>query len=71
MSYQPRNRYGSPQRTAADHRQALKLMLFSCRPHMLDIYTVDSLQRTHSKLSVKEIEYELLIARQKRAGEAR
>lgn len=45
-------------------------MLYGCRPAALDRFTVDGLAATHS-VPVREVEYELTIARQKRAGEAR
>ncbi len=57
--------------TAAQHKTQLISLLYSCRPHMLDRYTAEELHRTHSKMSLREVEYELTIARQKRAGEAR
>lgn len=65
------NQYAPRVRTAEDQRNDLQLLLFNCRPHMLDRYTVDELLRTHSKLPVKEVEYRLTIARQNRAGEPR
>lgn len=71
MNHHQPNRFQPPQRTAADQRHDLHMLLYQCRPHMLDAYTVDSLLRTHSKLKAKEVEYLLTIARQNRAGEAR
>lgn len=70
MRQQP-NRFQPPQRTAEDQRNDLRLMLYQCRPHMLDQYTVDGLLRTHSKLKAKEVECLLIVARQNRASEAR
>lgn len=68
MRTQP-NRFQPPQRTAADQRTDLQMMLYQCRPGMLAQYTVEGLLRTHSKLKAKEVEYLLTIARQNRAGE--
>ncbi|ODP39272.1 hypothetical protein [Sphingomonas turrisvirgatae] len=65
------SRYGSAEMTGAQHKAQLTRLLYECRPHMLDRYTVDELLRTHSKVPRREVEYLLTIARQKRAGEAR
>lgn len=67
----PASRWASPQMTAAQHRTQLTSLLYSCRPHMLDRYTAEDLHRTHSKMPLREVEYLLIVARQKRAGEAR
>lgn len=64
-------RWAAPQMTAAQHKTQLISLLYSCRPHMLDRFTAEDLHRTHSKMALREVEYELTIARQKRAGEAR
>lgn len=63
------SRYGTNPETVAEARARLVQLLYCCRPHMLDVHTVDSLARTHSKVPLREIEYQLTIARQKRAGE--
>lgn len=68
---QPASRWGAPQMTAAQHKTQLISLLYSCRPHMLDRFTAEELHRTHSKMSLREVEYALRIARQKRSGEAR
>lgn len=68
---QPASRFAAPQMTAAQHKTQLISLLYSCRPHMLDRYTAEELHRTHSKMSLREVEYALTIARQKRAGEVR
>ena len=64
-------RWAAPQMTAAQHKTQLISLLYSCRPHMLDRYTAEELHRTHSKMALREVEYLLIVARQKRAGEAR
>ena len=68
---QSASRFAPPQMTGAQHKNQLLRLLYSCRPHMLDRYTAEELHRTHSKMSLREVEYELTIARQKRAGEVR
>lgn len=67
----PTSRYGSTEMTGAQHKAQLTRLLYECRPHMLDRYTVDDLLCTHSKVPRKEVEYLLTIARQRRAGEPR
>lgn len=65
------SRYAPPQMTGEQHKNQLMRLLYECRPHKLDEFTVDELLRTHSKVPAREVEYMLTIARQKRAGEAR
>jgi hypothetical protein len=64
-------RWAAPRMTAAQHETQLISLLYSCRPHMLDRYTAEELHRTHSKMDLRKVEYLLIVARQKRAGEAR
>lgn len=72
MSYRPQQRnYGSKEVTGKDQKVQLLQWLYQCRPHMLDIATLDELRRRYSKVPAKEIEYLLIVARQQRAGEAR
>lgn len=63
--------YAPKQRTAADQRQEFTLLLWQCRPHMLDSYSLEYLQNRFRKLPAKEVEATLIVVRQKRAGEAR
>lgn len=65
------NRFAPKQRTANDQRAELTSLLWQCRPHMLDIYTVESLSSKYSKLPPKEVECQLVVVRNKRAGEPR
>lgn len=67
----PTSRFGSTEMTGAQHKLQLTRLLYECRPHRLDEFTVDELLRTHSKVPRKEVEYLLTIARQRRAGEGR
>lgn len=62
------SRYPDKQESAASARIRLQTMLYNCRPHMLATYTADTLAATH-RVPVKDCEYLLTIARQKRAGE--
>lgn len=57
--------------TGADQKVELIQQLWNCRPHMLDTYTVEALQRRYPKVPAKVVEYEFIRARQNRAGEAR
>lgn len=56
------------QESAASARARLQAMLYNCRPNMLATYTPESLAATH-RVPVKDCEYLLTIARQKRAAE--
>lgn len=68
---QSASRWAAPQMTGAQHESQLIALLYQCRPHRLDEFTVDELLRTHSKVPRQKVEYLLQIARQKRSGEAR
>ena len=68
---QSRYAHAPKERTAADQRQELTLMLWQCRPSMLDSYDLDRLCGRYRKLSRKEVECTLIVVRQKRAGEER
>lgn len=63
------NRFAPAAPTGADQKVSLIRQLYECRPHMLALYTVDELRRRYSKVPARVVEYELTIARQKRAGE--
>lgn len=54
--------------TPALARTQLVSLLYSCRPAMLATYTAESLCRMY-RVDARTAEYELTIARQKRAGE--
>lgn len=63
----------APARPAIDDAAALNqlaVFLYGCRPHMLDAVTVDELCRRY-RVSGKQAEYRLMIARQNRVGEPR
>ena len=63
------NRWGARKPTQADNRAGLLQFLYSCRPHILPTLTVDQLMARHG-VDRKTAQYELMIASQKRAGEA-
>lgn len=63
------SRYADKKETQANARARLSRMLYTCRPHMLATFTPDQLAATHN-VPVKECEYALIVARQKRAGES-
>lgn len=65
------SRFASKQTTGADQKCSLVRQLYECRPHMLDVYTLEELCRRYPKVDARVVEYELTIARQKRAGEPR
>lgn len=65
------NRFAQKQTTGADQKTRLVSQLWQCRPHMLDTYTVEGLQRQFPKVDARVVEYELTVVRQKRAGEVR
>lgn len=60
--------YGPQKRTVQDKRTTMIQFLYGCRPVVLGTVTVDDLVNRHG-LDRKSCEYELTIARQKRAGE--
>lgn len=62
------SRYADKRLTVDQAKSQLIAMLYNCRPNMLATYTADSLAATH-RVPVKDCEYLLTIARQKRAGE--
>lgn len=60
--------FGAPKRTLADKRTTMIQFLYGCRPIVLGAVTVDDLVNRHG-LDRRSCEYELTIARQKRAAE--
>lgn len=62
------SRYADKRETQANARARLTTLLYACRPHMLSTFTPDQLAATHN-VPVKECEYALIVARQKRATE--
>jgi hypothetical protein len=67
---QQRGRYGNADVTAAEGRAQMRQFLYMCRADMLERVTPEELCRRHRGVTVRIAEYELTIARQKRAGEA-
>lgn len=61
-------KYPDKKEGQANARARLTQLLYACRPHMLATFTPDHLAATHN-VPVKECEYALTIARQKRAAE--
>ena len=55
--------------TGAQSRTQMRLFLYGCRPFVLNAITPEKLKGTYRGVTLKEAEYELLIARQKRADE--
>lgn len=64
------NRFAPHKRTQADRDTSCATFLWSCRPHMLDAVTVDELVSRYGG-GRKAREYQLTIAKQKRATEPR
>jgi hypothetical protein len=62
------SRYPDKRESAANAKARLIQMLYCCRPSALAGYTPDGLAATH-RVPVKDCEYLLIVARQKRAGE--
>lgn len=62
------SRFADKRESAASAKARLQTMLYACTPVALAGYTADSLAATH-RVPVKECEYHLTIARQKRAAE--
>lgn len=56
-----------PRMTAEQGTAQLKSLLYSCRPEQLSTYTVEQLTRMY-RVDTRVAEYELTIARQKRAA---
>jgi hypothetical protein len=72
MSYrQQQTNYGSKVVTGADQKVQLMSWLYSCRVKMLDAAVLEDVQRRYSKVPRQVVEYELICARQRRAGEDR
>ena len=61
--------YGSKTVTARSARTQLIQLLYSCTPERLAALTVDALVSMY-RVDRREAECELIVARQKRAGEA-
>jgi hypothetical protein len=60
--------FGPQKRTQADKRTTMIQFLYGCRPVVLKTVTVDDLVNRHG-VPRKDAEYELIVAKQKRAGE--
>lgn len=71
MSHYVPNRFAQKQTTGADQKASLVSLLYQCRPKALDGFVLEDLQRRHSKVDARVVEYELIRARQNRAGEPR
>lgn len=63
-----RRSYPRPDITKTESSAQLIAFLYDCRPSALGAVTVDQLVARH-RVDRKRVEYELNIARQKRAGE--
>ena len=65
------SRFAPKPMTGADQKARLISQLWDCRPHMLDVYTLEELLQKFPKVDRRVVEYELIRARQNRAGEPR
>jgi hypothetical protein len=62
------SRYPDKREGQKSAKARLVALLYACRPHMLLAFTPESLAATHN-VPIKECEYALILAKQKRAGE--
>ena len=69
MNRRPQH-HGEKRLTTDQARVQLTMLLYNCRPKILDGLEVGELARMY-RVPPREIEYLLTIARQKRAGEPR
>lgn len=65
----PQRSFPKPDITVAQAKVQLTQFLFGCRPQALADVTVEQLVCRYRGLDARTAEYELTIARQKRAGE--